>query len=111
MKTSNTTGFTRFQRLAMRDSLQPLLGRCRIDWDFLSLTTEGLQTLFAAPADTFVRRRGPCLDSAGNRAPNGPLGELCQNRYPGVNSNGGRDLFAKASDKIVTTGDDIGPGK
>lgn len=111
MKTSNTTGLSRFQRLVGRDSIQPLFGRYRFDLDMLSLTAEGLQTLFAAPADTVVGRRGPGLDAEGIRAPVGPLGEPGHFRFAGVDRNAGGDLFAQVSNRFVTTGDGIGPGK
>jgi general secretion pathway protein G len=93
-------------KLMVNQSLKAPLLAYRLQMGDYPSTDEGLQALFAAPANKTDRWRGPYAD--GKFPVLDPWGEPYQYRYPGTRNKTGYDLWSKGPDRTDGTDDDVG---
>ena len=93
-------------KLMVNQSLKTPLLAYRLQMGDYPSTDEGLQALFAAPANKADRWRGPYAD--GKYPLLDPWGEPYQYKYPGTHNKAAYDVWSKGPDKADGTDDDIG---
>jgi len=95
-------------KLFVTTSLKTPLMAYRIQMGDYPSTEEGLQALFAAPANKADRWRGPYVAEGTKYPLLDPWDEPYQYRCPGVHNKNSYDVWSKGPDKTDGTDDDIG---